>query len=54
MLEIIKENPLITQKQMAEVTKLTIDGIKYNITILKNLNIIERVGSDRKGYWKTL
>ena len=35
---------------MAEITNLTRDGIKYNITILKNLSIIERVGSDRKGY----
>ena len=54
ILEILKENPSITQKQMAEIMDLTRDGIKYNICVLKDLNIIRRVGSDRKGYWEII
>lgn len=54
ILGILKENPSITQKQIAEITNLTRDGVKYNISILKKFNIIKRVGSDRKGYWKIL
>lgn len=54
IVELIKEKPTITQKQIAEITRLTPDGVKYNIKELKKLNIIERVGSDRKGYWKII
>lgn len=54
IVELIKEKPTITQKQIAEITRLTPDGVKYNIKELKKLNIIERVGSDRKGYWKVV
>lgn len=52
IIKLLKGNPTLTQKQMVEITKLTREGIKYNISILKKLNIIERVGSDKKGYWK--
>ena len=52
ILKLIQEKPYITQKEMAEKLNITRDGIKYNINILKDMNIIERIGSDKKGYWK--
>ena len=48
----MKENPNITQKILAEKLNLSRPAITLNIKELKNQNYIERVGSDRKGYWK--
>lgn len=39
---------------MSELLEITRDGIKYNINSLKNMNIIKRVGSDKKGYWEII
>ena len=52
IIELIKENPNITQKILAEKLHLSRPAITLNIKELKNQNYIERVGSDRKGYWK--
>ena len=54
ILELIKINSQITQTSLAKKINITIDGIKYNITILKEKNILKREGSSRKGYWKIL
>ena len=51
ILELIKENPSITQNQMAKALGLTRDGVSYNIKQLKDNNIIERVGSTKNGNW---
>ena len=48
----IKENPSITRKEMAEKIGISDDGIKYNLSKLKQMNILTRVGSDRSGTWK--
>ena len=37
---------------MAKILDLTRDGISYNIKILKEKGIIERVGSTKNGIWK--
>jgi predicted HTH transcriptional regulator len=39
---------------MAKTLNLTRDGISYNIRVLKENGIIERVGSTKKGSWKIL
>lgn len=54
ILELIKENPSITQKIMMEKMKLSRPAITLNLKLLKEEKIIERIGSDRKGYWKIL
>jgi len=51
ILDIIVSNPQITQKELANMTGLTRRGIEWNITKLKREGIIERVGSDKDGYW---
>lgn len=52
IIELIKENPSVTRKEMAEKIGISADGIKYNLNKLKQMNILTRVGSDRSGTWK--
>ncbi|MBQ3418984.1 MAG: Fic family protein [Erysipelotrichaceae bacterium] len=52
IIELIKENPSVTRKEMAEKIGISDDGIKYNLNKLKQMNILTRVGSDRSGTWK--
>ena len=52
ILELIKNNPGLTQIQLSKILKVNSKTIYRGIQNLKNQNIIERIGSDRKGYWK--
>lgn len=52
IINLIKKNPSITQVEMAKALDLTRDGIAYNIKILKEKGVIERVGSTKNGIWK--
>lgn len=54
IINLIKKNPAITQVELAKILNLTRDGISYNIKILKEKGIIERVGSTKNGIWKLL
>ena len=54
ILELMRKNPNITQKILSEKLNLSRPAITLNIKELKNKEYIERVGSDRKGYWKVL
>lgn len=54
ILDLIRENPNVTQSEMAEKIGLTRDGISYNIKYLKENGIIERIGSTKKGIWKII
>ncbi|MDR0507030.1 MAG: Fic family protein [Dysgonamonadaceae bacterium] len=54
ILEIIKKNPKVTQKELADLTELSRRGVEWNITQLKKGKIIERIGGDRGGYWKII
>ena len=51
----LKKNPNASRKELTEtITDLTEDGVKYNLTRLKNLGLIQRVGSDKGGYWRVI
>ncbi len=54
ILELIANNPKITTQEMAEALNLTKRAILKQISRLKELKQIERVGSGRSGYWKTI
>jgi len=54
ILDLVKENPNITQVEMAQKLGITRDGISYNIKSLKDNRIIERIGSTKKGTWKII
>ena len=50
----IIDNPYITQQQMADKLQVNRKTIQRGLNSLKEKNIIERIGSDRKGSWKIL
>ena len=50
----MSENPLITQKDMAEQMGLTEDGIFYQIKKLKAKGVLDRIGSTKTGRWVVL
>lgn len=52
ILDILKKTPEITQKELAGKANISLRTVKRLMQQLKEKNIIERVGSDRKGYWK--
>ena len=54
ILNILEKTPDITQKELSENTNISLRTVKRIIQQLKEKKIIERVGSDRKGYWKIL
>ena len=53
-MNIIIESPNITQLDIANRLKVSRQSIAKNIKKLKENNVIERVGSDRVGFWKIL
>jgi len=53
ILSILKKTPDITQKELSEITSIPLRTVKRIMQKFKEQNIIERIGSDRKGYWKT-
>lgn len=54
ILKVIKDNPQITQKKIYEISGIPLRTIKRNIDVLKNKEIIKRIGSDKKGYWQII
>lgn len=51
ILEIIEKDPKITQSDIASKLKTVSKTIQRGIAKLKEKEIIERIGSNRKGYW---
>ena len=54
ILEIIKDNASITRKELSRLLDLSEATIKRKLSNLKQYNVIERVGSDKKGSWRIL
>ena len=54
ILELIEKDPYITQNSISQVLKIGRTTVTENIKKLKDAKFIERIGSDRKGYWKKL
>ena len=52
ILNLIRNNTSITQKEMANILGMTRYGISYNIRILREKGILERIGSTKNGEWK--
>ena len=48
----LKENPRATSAELAEILGIALRTVKNHISILKKCDSIERVGSDKSGYWK--
>ena len=54
ILKLIYDNPTITTSKLADMLSVTRKTISTHIKIMKKNHVIERIGSDRKGYWKIL
>ncbi|KAA6302412.1 MAG: Adenosine monophosphate-protein transferase VbhT [Candidatus Ordinivivax streblomastigis] len=52
ILDIIKNNPKVTQKELSNLTHLSRRGVEWNIAQLKQKGILTRIGGDRGGHWK--
>ena len=50
----IRNNPDITKPELAEKLKLGKTTVDKGITVLKQRGFIQRVGSNKSGYWKAL
>ena len=54
MLRLIKENPSITRKELANLLNLTVKGIEWNIKQLKDAGILQRIEPDKGGHWEVV
>ncbi|NLL24171.1 MAG: winged helix-turn-helix transcriptional regulator [Spirochaetales bacterium] len=52
ILEEIRNNPNVTQAQLSIIIGIGLTAIENNIRFLKENRYIERVGSNKTGYWK--
>ena len=52
IINLIKENPKITTKELADKTGVSIKGIEWNIKELKDKGLLRRIGADRGGHWE--
>lgn len=51
ILDLIKQNPKISYRKMAQVLDIADSAVKKHLNKLKKLGVIERIGGTR-GYWK--
>jgi ATP-dependent DNA helicase RecG len=54
IIKLLKDNPQISQRELANITGLTQRGIEWNISKLKDSGQLERIGPDKGGHWKVL
>ena len=54
IIEFIINNKYITQNTIAEKLNVNVRTIKRNFKVLIDNNIVERVGSDKNGYWDVI
>ena len=51
ILKIMEEKPEITQRELAQIIGITINGIKYHIKKMTNAGIIKHEGPTKSGKW---
>lgn len=54
IIELITNNNRITQNEIANIIGVNVRTIKRNFKVLIDNSIIERIGSDKTGYWQIL
>ena len=54
ILDLLRDNPNITINQIIFHTGLSESGVKKNLKSLKEKGHIERIGDNKKGYWKVI
>ena len=51
ILEIMREQPTITVKKIADQMRLSVAGVRYHINTMKKDGLVEHVGPSKKGTW---
>ena len=51
ILDLIIANPGISQKEIADDMGLTVDGVRYHMDKLKEIEVLKRVGGKKSGKW---
>ena len=54
IIRLMRDNPQITNKELADACGITEDGVYWNTKKLKKNNAIRRVGGDKGGHWEVL
>ena len=54
ILQAMRSNPYITQKELAAKCGLTEDGVYYVVSKLRKSGVVKRVGGRKLGYWEVL
>jgi len=54
ILNLIREQPEITTRELAEVIAISTKGVEWQISKLKKENLLKRIGSDKSGHWEVL
>ena len=54
ILQVIQNNPELSQKEIAMELGWTVDRVKYYLNKMKKQEVIRRIGSSHKGYWELL
>ena len=49
---IIKNNPSVTYRELAEVLDMTEDGIYWSVKQLRKQGLLHRIGGRKEGYWQ--
>lgn len=52
MIGLLAKNPYYTRQELAEATSKSLRTIQRTLDSLREKDMIERIGSDRSGYWK--
>jgi ATP-dependent DNA helicase RecG len=53
-LELLKNKPSITRKELATLVGISSDGIKYHLEKMKSAGYIRHVGPTKAGFWEIL
>ena len=54
VLTLLREQPSLTQKELALELGWTVDRVKYYLHKMKKQQIVRRVGPSHNGYWEIL
>ena len=51
---IIKNNPRVTYRELAEALAMTEDGIYWSVKQLRKQGLLHRIGGRKGGYWQVV
>lgn len=54
ILSIIEETPIISQREIAALIGLSVDGVRYHTDKLKKKGVLRRIGGTKGGRWEIM